>query len=258
MKISKNPEKNPPKCPLCEENHYLKIDGTCCKNQTFKNLNTSLVLSDLNTSNTISWLSEELGKAPYDFDTINFKSGDIVIDIGGNIGITAIYLLKKFPFLKIYSFEPIKLNYNNFKKNLVLNNISQENIIINNLALSKDGRNVSFMFEKINTGASVMSELRIGKRGNYLREDEIAESISLNEVFEKYRIKKCKLLKIDCEGCEYEVIYNTMEKYLKRCEFVRMEVHTNNFLELLYGNPLDLVYYIKNYSNVEYLLRKGF
>ncbi len=63
--------------------------------------------SDLITSWVVFAVANEIGKPPYDFDSINFKEGDVVIDIGGNIGMISIYLAKKFPFLKIYAFEPV-------------------------------------------------------------------------------------------------------------------------------------------------------
>ena len=59
----------------------------------------------------------------YNFENIDFKEGDSVIDIGGNIGMISIFLAKKYPFLKIYAFEPVKQNYDNFLKNIKLNNI---------------------------------------------------------------------------------------------------------------------------------------
>ena len=43
----------------------------------------------------------------YNFDSIDFKDGDVVIDIGGNIGMVSIYLAKKYPFLKIYALNPL-------------------------------------------------------------------------------------------------------------------------------------------------------
>ncbi|MDR0595839.1 MAG: FkbM family methyltransferase [Puniceicoccales bacterium] len=50
-------------------------------------------------------------------------------------------------------------------------------------------------------------------------------SITLKKIFKKYDIKACKLLKIDCEGAEYEILYNTDKNILKRCEYLRGEFH---------------------------------
>jgi FkbM family methyltransferase len=90
----------------------------------------------------------------YVFDNIDFKPGDAVIDIGGNIGIISIYLAKKYPFLKIYSFEPVKYNFDNFLRNIKLNNIPDGIIKVENRAVTKDARKVQINFDPFNTGAS--------------------------------------------------------------------------------------------------------
>lgn len=56
-----------------------------------------------------------MGIGEYNFDDFDFKKGNIVIDIGGKIRMTSIYLIKKFLFIKIFSFEPERLNYNFLK-----------------------------------------------------------------------------------------------------------------------------------------------
>ena len=42
----------------------------------------------------------------------------VIFDIGGNIGITAIYLSKLFPDAVIYTFEPLTENFEIMEKNI--------------------------------------------------------------------------------------------------------------------------------------------
>lgn len=80
--------------------YYCKLSGL------------DFVFYDSILSGTVNTVSGEIDN--YDFDSIDFKERDVVIDIGGNIGMVSIYLAKKYPFLKIYAFEPVIQNYQNF------------------------------------------------------------------------------------------------------------------------------------------------
>ena len=49
----------------------------------------------------------------------------VILDIGGNIGITSIYLSSIFPDAKIYTFEPIPDNFEILTKNIQKYDLSQ-------------------------------------------------------------------------------------------------------------------------------------
>jgi tRNA G37 N-methylase Trm5 len=48
---------------------------------------------------------------------------------------------------------------------------------------------------------------------------------SLDEIFTQYKIDHCNFLKIDCEGCEYQLLLNASKKTLNQIDFIAMEVH---------------------------------
>ena len=52
----------------------------------------------------LNWKKEEFG---FFIDMISKVEGKLLLDIGGNIGVTATILAKAFPEKKIYSFEPV-------------------------------------------------------------------------------------------------------------------------------------------------------
>jgi FkbM family methyltransferase len=179
---------------------------------------------DLITSDTVRMVANEFGHNSYDFSNIDFKEGDVVIDIGGNVGMISIFLAKKFPFLKIYAFEPVKENFENFKRNIKLNNIPDGVITVENLAVTKDARIVNLDINITNSGGSGLSEKK--KVGGFQSGD--VQSVTLEDIFEKFSLKSCKLLKIDCEGSEYEILYNTDKDILKKCKHLRGEFHEND------------------------------
>jgi len=51
---------------------------------------------------------------------------------------------------------------------------------------------------------------------------------SLNEIFSRYKIKKCDFLKIDCEGCEYQIFKRINKKNLNKIKYIAFEIHLFN------------------------------
>lgn len=213
--------------------------------------------SDSVISKTVYFVSNELNAAnEYDFKNLNFKKGDCVVDIGGNIGMVSIYLAKKYPFLKIYAFEPVRQNYENFKYNIKLNNIPDGTIFLENKAVTKDGRIVNMTINVNNTGGSSISDV-ISTGGVTQELNTNIESTTLKDIFKVNKIKKLRMLKIDCEGSEYEILQNTPEHILKNIQALRGEFHENHQLTDEYDCD-DLYTYISKYiSDIKVVKARG-
>jgi hypothetical protein len=56
-------------------------------------------------------------------------------------------------------------------------------------------------------------------------------SMTLDEVFWLHEIGRCKLLKIDCEGMEYEILFGT--RVLDKVEYLAGEFHASASLQNL-------------------------
>jgi len=166
----------------------------------------------------------------YRFDVIDFKPGDIVIDIGANIGTTSLYLAKKFPFIKIISIEPIPITYMCLVRNINANMIN--NIIPLNFAVTSHENPIEIYVHY--NGPAGASSIVTEELDNH--EKLIINSITLDQVFEFFNIEQCKLLKIDCEGAEYDILYNT--KILTKVEYIRAELHFNKTFSELEMNYL--------------------
>jgi FkbM family methyltransferase len=195
-----------------------------------------------------------IGRDEYNLKNIDFKAGDIVIDIGANIGMVSILLAKKYPFLKIYAFEPAKENYLNFLDNIKLNNIHNDTITVENKAVNSDGRDVSFGFNIVLSGGSKILDAEIQNKNDkksHMIEQKV-KSTTLDEIFHKYNINEVKLLKIDCEGSEYEILYNASPDILRKIRHLRGEFHKVE-KETEGYNPKDLSDFCKKYiSDTEF------
>lgn len=158
------------------------------------------------TSLTVKTVLNEIRHGEYGLDSMRFHRGDIVLDVGANVGIVSIILGKLNPGITIYAFEPVPLTYKTLLKNLKLNGVS--NVVAVNRALSGDGAPLTINADyEVNPGGS--SSFVGDASGAKPLQPVTVQSMTLDDVFRHYGITTCKLLKIDCEGCEYDVLYST-------------------------------------------------
>lgn len=144
---------------------------------------------------------------------LNYFSGQknkIFIDIGANIGIATIIMAKLNPESIIYSFEPSNNAYNMLLKNIEINNLT--NVRPFNLAVSnKLTKTLTLsIFDTMSGANSTYSNVKTFS--DFYRVSptiEIINCISLDEIIDKEKIKDIYLLKIDCEGAEFDIIYDS-------------------------------------------------
>jgi len=148
-------------------------------------------------------------------------NGKVVLDIGANIGDSAIFFALQGAS-KVIAFEPIPSNFKLLEYNVILN--SFDNIIIS----LKKGISVSNKILKL------PSELQ----GTIINAEEVfqaytdkeeVEFIALSDVINNYMPH---ILKIDCEGCEYELFGKTSPNVLSTLETIVGDYHYERFGEL--------------------------
>ena len=179
---------------------------------------------DISSSITCNFVFSEIRNDEYGLNGIPFNKGDVVVDIGGHVGIFSIYLAKKFPDITVYSCEPHPINLHHFKMNLELNEV--KNVFLIPSAVSKDGRDLEMYTRLYNTGGN--SAVFKKPDNNCIGRRFKVPSVSLDHLFKKFGLDVCKLLKIDCEGCEYEILTNT--DILSKVEYLSGEFHMDDNL----------------------------
>lgn len=155
------------------------------------------------------WLTKD-----YSTPGFQIKDNDVVIDIGGHIGLFALFASLFCKVGKIYCIEPIKSNYEMLVENIFLNKI--KNIIPLNFAVTKNDDGARIYLNVDDSAHSIFQQ------GN---EYVNVKSISLKSFFDNYQIVKCDLMKIDCEGAEYEIIDSIPELYLSKINKIIIEYH---------------------------------
>jgi len=155
------------------------------------------------------WLIEEYAKKNFDI-----KSSDTVIDVGAHIGLFTLYASQSCKIGNIYSYEPVKENFEILKENMNINNL--KNVKIFNLAVSNSNSTITLFMNNDESGHSMFSESS---------ENIIVKSTSLMKIFDDNKIKECNFLKLDCEGAEYEIIEKLPSTYFEMIEKIIIEYH---------------------------------
>jgi FkbM family methyltransferase len=138
--------------------------------------------------------------------------GETVVDVGANIGDTAIYFGGLENASKVIAVEPVTYAYNSAKENIRLNKLDKKIILLNGAVDKKKGHIYIANREK-STG--ILNKKRQGKR---------VRVFTLDELIKKYKINDA-LLKLDCEGYEYPIILSAKTATLRKFKRIVLECH---------------------------------
>jgi len=132
------------------------------------------------------------------------NSGDWAIDIGANIGYHTL-LMSDYVGDKgrVFAFEPERLNYENLVNNIM--HSDKTNIVAKNLALGEKTEKRRLFLNIDNEGGHSFVSVP-NQNSNYFQEVKV---ISLDNYLEKFspeEIKRLKIVKIDVEGFERQVL----------------------------------------------------
>lgn len=148
---------------------------------------------------------------------IDMQPGDMVLDIGAHVGIISCYLAKRFPGVRVIAVEPAAANYKRLLRNIEANGLTGR-IETLNAAVTGDGRRVAF---------PISSNGNSGGLSIYHGGPETVQSYTLQELYDKFGISRPTILKIDCEGAEYEILEGKTD-LLMGVKYLMGEVHVNN------------------------------
>jgi FkbM family methyltransferase len=158
----------------------------------------------------------------------------IVIDIGAHKGVFSIFAAQTAG--TVYSYEPCLKNIEILRLNIFVNNLT--NIFPSRYAIAGKKGNV-----QLNLGDSSLGHSLYFKKGKK-KETESVEAITLDDIFQRNKIKTCDVFKIDCEGAEFEIMFNAKPSTIKKIKRIIMEVH-----------PHDEYH---NNDMIEFLVKSGF
>lgn len=178
----------------------------------------SLDVFDDARSFTTDCVAMELASDTYGLNRIEFQDGDVVLDIGAHVGTFALYVKKRWPGVQVYSIEPSSVNFERLERNFELNGLDCAAL---KTAVTADGRDLNLLHNRNNTGGDTAFSKPNG------RATETVRSTTLTKLLDVLGVDRVKLLKIDCEGAEHEVLKGFD---LSRVDYLSGEFHENQAL----------------------------
>ncbi|ABW02278.1 FkbM family methyltransferase [Caldivirga maquilingensis] len=179
--------------PVISENGF--VDLGCCK---FTRLHYTIL--------------QVFVKQEYAFTEVR---GETVIDIGAFVGDSAIYFALRGA-RRVYAVEPHPEAYAEMLMNISLNHLNDKIIPIN-AAVGKGG------FTCVNIDVNY-ADITYFKTADNRCDGVRIPSIGLSDLMQKYGIEP-DVLKMDCEGCEFDVLMNEYDVIKKKFNEIILECH---------------------------------
>lgn len=138
----------------------------------------------------------------------------VVVDIGANVGVFSLFAARTARI--VYALEPSSSNFALLRANAS----NTKNIVPLNAACGGQDGHASLDVSSDPVSFSLASASGTDRR-------ETVAVISLGTLFERFEIERCDFLKLDCEGCEFEIILDSDPRLLQRADRIVMEYHNH-------------------------------
>lgn len=142
----------------------------------------------------LEWLLLRETNRDYGADSLDLCKDSVVVDIGAHVGMVSITLAKRYG-CGVFAFEPNPDNYKRLVANVEKNGVSGL-VRCYNMAVTGDGRKAVIGVDTDNSGGNSI----YGKNGVDV------DSITAADILQICGGGQIDLLKIDCEGAEFEIL----------------------------------------------------
>ncbi|WP_295962624.1 FkbM family methyltransferase [uncultured Bartonella sp.] len=156
-----------------------------------------------------------------EYDSLNLpETAKTIIDLGANIGLSALFFIKKFPTSRIVAVEPDAVNFSIMEKNL--EKFSKSVSFLQAAIWPTDGE-VSLVEEDddhTSLGAwGYRTEASNGNSGLSVK------AVTIPTIMKQYGMDFVDILKVDIEGAEYELFEKNYEDWIDKVGLIIIETH---------------------------------
>ncbi|MBX6311665.1 MAG: FkbM family methyltransferase [Isosphaeraceae bacterium] len=156
------------------------------------------------------------------------RDGDVVLDIGANVGLFGLWLARRNPRCRVVAIEPFEENFDCLRANIRHQRASS--VSAHRLALGRQAG----MGRMVARGDRSLDHLLATDQEE--AEGQAVPIIPLSGLCDLAGVDRVSLLKIDVEGAEYDAFAAADEDTLRRFDRIALEYHDNirpGTLELL-------------------------
>jgi FkbM family methyltransferase len=144
-----------------------------------------------------------------------------IVDIGAGIGEYTLYAAVTQPSSTVFAFEPYPESFGLMQENVRLNTIT--NVQVFEQAI---GAASGELILDLTGGEPLQFQSRLEQVLNVKKSLSVS-SLSLVDALARLGLESCDLLKLDCEGAEYSILFETPQPVLERIQRIVMEYHDN-------------------------------
>ena len=150
------------------------------------------------------------------------QDGWTILDIGGGIGEFTLFAAHKHPTNTVFAFEPYPESFDLLKANLELNGIDNVKAFAE-AVWSENG------YLKLDSTAAEPSQfISSAAEATPAGSDQtLVPAITLTDVLAQNNLEACDLLKLDCEGAEFPILFSASGELLGKIERIILEYHDN-------------------------------
>lgn len=176
------------------------------------------------------------------------KPSDVFVDIGANMGQELHFLAPMG--IQVYSYEPhpvffehLKRAYGNYK------NVKLYNVAVSNIN-GVTGLRCQNSPTEINAGASIKKKRNCMDEPSY-EVETIKASDEIKRILQNF--DRIKVLKMDIEGSEYDVLLDILDKGLmEKVDFLYFEDHLGRIIDEEYDKKREVVLKKLKDMNIKY------
>ncbi len=176
------------------------------------------VNSKFNSVSTVLLRQDEYEDTEIDLFKANVSSGDVVFDVGGNVGLYSIAAARIAKSVNVFTFEPVPDTLKELRSNVVKNKVENQVKIIPKALSSKAGTMyITTEYHSSNYITNANSE----------QQKTMIRVTTIDNFAKQEKIKRIDMIKMDIEGHELEALKGAQRSIERFRPKILIEIYEN-------------------------------